>query len=165
MSYRREFEFRLKPSLSISLSVTSNSSNNLQRCPINAKAFFGIRLQDSILREVREVHEFVIPSIEAQVIFRQQVMFSFFNSLCLWARKMRHLSVSPEHLLKLSSTREAFQFPIALIPEHVTKQPSSLIDRNPENWLRPFARSVVTWTTIEVATEPNESTSIVQNKL
>lgn len=155
-----EFRFSLIPSSSISLSVTSNSSNNEHRCPINKKASFGTRLQDSILREAREVHDFVIPSIEAQVILRQQVMSSFFNSLCLWARKTRHSSVIPEHLLKLSSTREEFQFPMAFIPD-VTKQPSSLIDRSAENWPRHFARSVVTWTTIEYATEPNEHTLIV----
>ena len=93
---------------------------------------------------MREVHEFVMLSIEAYVILQQHVMSNFLSSLCVCIRKDRHSSVTPKHLLKLSSLSDASQFPMAFILEVVTEQPSNLIDYNPEILCRHFARSAVT---------------------
>lgn len=132
-----------KPSSSIPLSVTSNSSKYWQRCPINVKASFETELQHSILREVSEVQEFVMSSMETYVISRQHVMSNFLNSLCDRTRKESWSSVNPEHALKLNSLSGAHQFPMVVIPEQVKEQPSNLTDCNAGKFCRHFERSAV----------------------
>lgn len=127
----------------------SNSSKYWHRCPINIKASLETNLQHSILREVSEVHDFVMLSIEAYVILWQHVMSNFLNSLWDWTTKESSSSVTPEHLLKLNSLREACQFPIACIPERATEQSSNLIDCSIGKLCRHFDRSALTWTIIE----------------
>ena len=106
--------------------MTSNSSKNVQCCPINEKASFETRLQASILRQVREVHDLVTDCIDREVILRQHVMSNFLSSVCLLAIAEIPSSETPEHLKRLSSLSDAQQFPIIFNAEEVTSQPSNL---------------------------------------
>ena len=134
----------MQPWSSISVSVTSNSSNSWHR-PINKKPSLLTKLQDSILREVSLKHEFVRLDMDACVIVWQHVMSNFSRSLCVCTRKGRFSSVTPTHLLKFSSLSEAPKLPMAFNPDFVPRQLSSLTDCSLEKLCRHFARSVVTW--------------------
>jgi hypothetical protein len=60
-------------------------------------------LQDSILREMREVHELIMTASETSVILRQ-VMFSFSRFFSLDTAKESSVSVAPEDLLRLNNS-------------------------------------------------------------
>lgn len=134
----------MQPWSSISVSVTSNSSNSWH-CPINKKPSLPIKLQDSILREVSLKHEFVRVNMDACVILWQHVMSNFSRSLFALTMKERLSSVTPTHLLKFSSLSEAHELPTAFNPDVVPRQPSSLTNCSLWKLCRHFARSAVTW--------------------
>jgi hypothetical protein len=60
-------------------------------------------LQDSILREMREVHELIMAASETSVILRQ-VMFSFSRFFSHDTAKESSVSVTPEDLLRLNNS-------------------------------------------------------------
>lgn len=135
------------PSSSTSLSVRSSSSRKWQFCPIKKKASKGTSVHDSIFKETRDPQDFVTWAIEIWVIFLQHVMSNFFKSVCFFTIDESPSSVTPEHLLKLSSLSDTHQFPMPLRPEHVTWHPSKRIDCNWESFCRLSESERVTWIT------------------